>query len=103
MKIDTYKDIFQLVSRCRYTTIYSLKHANTWWRHQMEAFSTLLAFCEGKPPVNGGFPSQRPVTRSFDFFFNVPEETAEQTLETPVIWDAIALIMTPLNIPLCSF
>ena len=32
----------------------------------MEIFSALLAFCDGNPPVNGGFPSQRPVTRSFD-------------------------------------
>ena len=28
-------------------------------------------FCVGKPPVTGGFPSQRPVTRSFDVFFDV--------------------------------
>ena len=27
-----------------------------WWRHQMEAFSTSLALCEGNPPVTGGFP-----------------------------------------------
>ena len=37
-----------------------------WWPHHMEAFSALLAFCEGNPLVTGGFPSQRPVTRSFD-------------------------------------
>ena len=29
----------------------------------METFSALLAFCEGDSPVNGEFPSQRPVTR----------------------------------------
>ena len=29
----------------------------------------------GKPPVTGGFPSRRPVTRSFDVFFDLPEET----------------------------
>ena len=40
----------------------------TWWRHQMETFSALLALCEGNPPVTGGFPSQKPVTRSFDVF-----------------------------------
>ena len=28
----------------------------TWWRHQMETFSALLALCEGNPPVTGGFP-----------------------------------------------
>ena len=35
-----------------------------WWRHQIEIFFALLALCEGNPPVTGGFPSQRPVTRS---------------------------------------
>ena len=42
-----------------------------WWRHQMGTFSALLALCEGNPPVTGGFPSQRPVTRSFDVFFDL--------------------------------
>ena len=43
----------------------------SWWCHQMETFSTLLALCEGNPPVTGGFPSQRPVTQSFDVFFDL--------------------------------
>ena len=30
------------------------------------------------------------------FFLSAPEQTVEQTIETPVIWDAIALIMTSL-------
>ena len=42
-----------------------------WWRHETKTFSALLAICEGNPPVTGGFPSQRPVTRSFDAFFDV--------------------------------
>ena len=64
----------------------------------MGAFSTLLALCEGNPPVTARFSSQRPATRSFDvFFLSSPEKkTVEQTLDTPVIWDAIALIMTSL-------
>ena len=40
------------------------------WRHQMEAFSSLLALCVGNSPVTGEFPSQRPVTWSFDVFFD---------------------------------
>ena len=36
----------------------------------METFSALLALCEGNPTVNGGFPSQRPVTQSFGGFFD---------------------------------
>ena len=43
----------------------------TWWRHQMETFSALLAICAGNSPVPDEFPSQRPVTRSFDVFFDL--------------------------------
>ena len=43
----------------------------TWRRHQMEAFSALLAICVGNSPVTGEFPAQRPVTRSFDVFFDL--------------------------------
>ena len=43
----------------------------TWWRHQMITFSTLLTLCAGNSPVTGAFPSQRPVTRSFDAFFHL--------------------------------
>ena len=32
---------------------------NTWWRHQMETFSALLAFCAGNSPVTVEFPAQR--------------------------------------------
>ena len=44
---------------------------NPWWRHQMETFSALLAICAGNSPVPGEFPAQRPVTRSFDVFFDL--------------------------------
>ena len=37
----------------------------------METFSALLAICAGNSPVPGEFPTQRPVTRSFDVFFDV--------------------------------
>ena len=43
----------------------------TWWRHQMEKFSAVLALCAGNSPVTGEFPWQRPVTRSFDVFFDL--------------------------------
>ena len=43
----------------------------TWWRHQMETFSALLAICAGNSSVTGEFPAQRPVTRSFDVFFDL--------------------------------
>ena len=41
---------------------------NTWWRHQIEAFSALLVFCTGNSTVTGEFPAQRSVTRSLDIF-----------------------------------
>ena len=41
----------------------------TWWRHQMETKSALLALCAGNSQISGEFPSQRPVTRSFGVFF----------------------------------
>ena len=37
----------------------------------METFPTLLAICAGNSPVTGEFPAQRPVTRSFDIFFDL--------------------------------
>ena len=43
-----------------------LKLVRTSWCHQMETFSASLALC-----VTGEFPSQRPVTRSFDVFFDL--------------------------------
>ena len=45
--------------------------ASSWWRHQMENFSALLAFCAGNSPIPGEFPAQRPVTRNFDVFFDL--------------------------------
>ena len=54
----------------------------------MKMFSALLALCEGNPPVTGGFPSRRPVTRSF--LWCASEKTVEQTIATLVVWDAIA-------------
>ena len=43
----------------------------SWWRHQMEKNSALLAFCAGNSPVTGEFSAQRPVTRSFDVFVDL--------------------------------
>ena len=37
----------------------------------METYSALLAICAGNLPVTGKFPAQRPVTRSFDVFFDL--------------------------------
>ena len=37
----------------------------------METFSALLAICAGNSPVAAEFPTQRPVTWSFDVFFGL--------------------------------
>ena len=42
-----------------------------WWRHEIETFFALLAICPGNSPVLGEFHSQRPVTQSFDVFFDL--------------------------------
>ena len=53
----------------------------SWWRHQMEIFSALLAICAGNSPVTGEFPTQRPVTRTFDVFFELcPNERLSKQL-----------------------
>ena len=37
----------------------------------METFPALLALCVWNSPVTGEFPAQRPLTRSFDVFFDL--------------------------------
>ena len=56
-------------SQCHIT--YPLCTAWSWWRHQMETFSALLTICSWNSPVTGEFPTQRPVTRSFNVFFDL--------------------------------
>ena len=46
-------------------------YKNSWWRPPMETFSALLDFCVENSPVTGEFPSQRPVSQSFDAFFDL--------------------------------
>ena len=56
-----------------------------------------MAICAGKSQVTGEVPTQRPVTRSFDVFFDLRlKKTVEQTMVRLVIWDAIAPIMKSL-------
>ena len=49
-------------------TAFGSANDETWWRHQMATFSALLVLCAGNSLVTGEFPTQRPVTRSFDVF-----------------------------------
>ena len=41
-----------------------------WVKHQMKKISTFQSLYEGNPLITGIFPSQRPATRSFNFFFD---------------------------------
>ena len=50
---------------------YGVVELDTWWPHQMETFSALLAISAGNSPVPGEFPAQRPVMRSFAVFFDL--------------------------------
>ena len=49
----------------------NLSFPYAWWRYQMETYSALRAICGGNSPVTGEFPARRPVTRSFDVFFDL--------------------------------
>ena len=43
----------------------------TWWHQQMETFFASLALCADNSPATGEFLSKRPVTQSFDVFFDL--------------------------------
>ena len=55
----------------RHVFLWSVANMSPWWRHQIETFSASLAICAGNSPVTGEFPTQRPVTRSSDVFFDL--------------------------------
>ena len=50
----------------------------TWWSHQMETFSALLALCVANSPVTGEFPSQRASgAELWCFLWSAHEKTVE--------------------------
>ena len=60
------RHIFQNIGCVKYTY-----KDYTWWSHQIETVSALLAICAGNSPVPGEFPAHRPVARSFGIFFDL--------------------------------
>ena len=66
----------------------------SWWRHQMNTFSALLALCAGNLPVTGEFHSPRPVTRSCNVFSylrlnkRMSKQSRRRWFETPsrLLW-----------------
>ena len=57
----------------------------------MKTFSASLAPCEGNPPV-----TKASNVKPWCFLWCTSEQTAEQTVQILVIWDAIGLFMTSL-------
>ena len=67
--------IFVLAQLCWHIPTDANKNGISWWRHQMETLSALLALCAGNSPDTGEFHAQRPVTRSFDVYFDLRQNT----------------------------
>ena len=44
---------------------------STWWRHQMETFSALLALCAGNSPVSVNSPHKGQWRGALTFFFDL--------------------------------
>ena len=70
-------DIWGTFCECRFWSVAFEKNVmistndHAWWRHHIETFSALLAICAGNSPITAEFPAQRPVTQSFDVFFDL--------------------------------
>ena len=60
----------------------------------------------GNSPVTGRFPSQGPAMKNVDVFFSYQtEQTVEQTVEVPIIWDTMTTIWRHFDIsgnPRCT-
>ena len=68
------------------------------WSHRMEIFFALLVLCGGESTGHQWIPLAKASDAELWYFlWSAPEPTVEQTMEKPVIWDAIALIMTSLE------
>ena len=74
----------------------------------METFSALLAICAGNSQVTGESPAKRPVTRSFDVFFDLrlnkrlsKHREAGDLRRYRAHYDVIVMHMTKNNRPLC--
>ena len=87
--------------------IYSIKHAHGFhddvmkWKHFSRYWPYVRAIHRWPvdPPPPPPPPQKKKKSSDAElwyFLWSAPEETVEQSLETPVNWDAIALIMTTL-------
>ena len=78
-----FTDFWHRLEKCFNTFLKaSTKRPPSWWRHQMEKVSALLALCDGIPLKDSD-------VELWCFLWFASEQTVEQTNEMPVIWDAI--------------
>ena len=56
---------------CFVVLLYNQTMLVSWWRQQNGNIFRITGLCAGNSPVTGEFPSQGPVTRSFDVFFHL--------------------------------
>ena len=83
-----------ILSRPQWVNSQGLVMVASWWHHDMEPYSTLLALCEGNPPVTRGFPPQRARNTELKcFLWCAPERTVEKTVELLVIWGAMTVML----------
>ena len=63
-KCGTYKDRWGIkcgnIDLVMYCTIWLCSEFSSWWRHQMETFSALLAICVHRSPMNSSHKGQWP-------------------------------------------
>ena len=64
------------------TSSSQLRTLETWWRHEMDTFSTLLALCEGNLPVTGGFLWKASDAELWCFLWSAPEQSRRRWFET---------------------
>ena len=85
--------------------LYQMFNINTlyikkWLHHQMETFSAILAVSAGNSPVTGEFPAQRPVTQSFDIFFDLHLNKRLSNQSWSWCFDRTHYDLTVMNTPL---
>ena len=61
----------------------------------METFAALLAICAGNSPVTGELPAQRPVTRSFDGFFDGRLRNGSHFAPEKMLWASQCYLYPP--------
>ena len=71
----------------------------TLWRHGLETFQTLLTLCEGNQPMTLQRASDADL---WCFLRYYPEQTAKQTVNLSMIWDAMTLMWRGCNEQICS-